>query len=103
MHPAIASRREAIAVLAAQFAVRRLELVGSAARGSDFDPALSDADFVVTFIDDATQPPLQQFFGFKQALAQLLGRPVDLIEAGAIANPYLSAALNAERELVYAA
>ena len=103
MHPAISRKRQAIAELARQFEVRRLEVVGSAARGDDFDPARSDADFVVTFAENATLPPLQQFSGLKQALAELLGRPVDLIEAGAIANTYLMAELNAGRELVYAA
>ena len=45
MHTAVASKRETLAELCRRFHVRRLEVFGSAARGDDFDPDRSDADF----------------------------------------------------------
>jgi hypothetical protein len=36
-------------------------------------------------------------------LAELLGRPVDLIEAGAVTNPYVRRDFEAAREVVFAA
>ena len=86
-----------------RFAVARLEVFGSAARGSDFDPARSDADFLVEFQPGAQLPPLQQFFGVNEALERLLGRRVDLIETGAVRNPYVLAEVNRARKLIYAA
>jgi predicted nucleotidyltransferase len=59
--------------------VRRLNLFGSAARG-DFDPQRSDVDFLVEF--DRTHTDAL-YFGLKEALEGLLGRPVDLVESGA--------------------
>src|ERR1700722_8172682 len=103
MHDLIASHFAEVRALCRQFAVNRLELFGSAARGADFDPARSDADFLVEFGAEAELSPLQQFFGLSEALAQLLGRRVDLVEAGAVRNPYLLAEMNRARELIYAA
>ena len=67
-------------------------MFGSAARADDFNPASSDADFLVEFAPGA-QPDLQAFFGAKAELEKLLGRGVDLVEPGAVRN----------REAVYAA
>ena len=82
--------------------VARLEVFGSAARGTDFDPQTSDADFLVEFDPDSGLAPFDQFFDLAEALSMTLGRPVDLVEPGAINNPYLRAAINRSRELVYA-
>jgi predicted nucleotidyltransferase len=45
----IEMRRSDIAELCRRFHVNRLEVFGSAARGSDFDPARSDVDLLVTY------------------------------------------------------
>jgi predicted nucleotidyltransferase len=103
MHDQVASRFAELRALCRQFAVNRLELFGSAARGADFDPARSDIDFLVEFQAEAPLSPLQQFFGLREALGQLLGRRVDLVEVGAVRNPYLLASNNEARELIYAA
>ncbi len=103
MHAIVDTKRGAIEAIARRYGVRRLEVVGSAAREDDFDPEHSDVDFLVTFDTDADLAPLEQFFGLKDALADLLGRPVDLIEAGAVTNPYLKREFDAARELVFAA
>ncbi len=62
----------------------------------------SDADFLVEFAPDA-QPDLAAFFGVKTDLEKLLGRGVDLVEPGAVRNPYVLASINRNRESVYAA
>ena len=54
-------------------------LFGSAARGDDFDPARSDADFLVTF-EPAVRNDLGALVELKDELEELLGRPVDLVE-----------------------
>ena len=63
MHAAIADKREELAELCRRYGVARLEVFGSAARGVDFDPEASDADFLVEFDPDIDLPPLEQFFG----------------------------------------
>lgn len=86
-----------------RFGVRRLELFGSAARGTDFDPQTSDLDFLVEFGMAPHLGPLEQYFDLAQALSALFGRPVDLIEAGAVRNPYIASGIASAKALVYAA
>ncbi|GDX57300.1 hypothetical protein LBMAG30_14630 [Comamonadaceae bacterium] len=101
MHPAIAQHRSGISAICKRYHIHRLEVFGSAARGDDFNPASSDADFLVEFALDA-QPDLAAFFGAKTDLEKLLGRGVDLVEPGAVRNPYVLASINRNREAVYA-
>ncbi len=99
----IALHREELRALCCRFHVRRLDLFGSAARG-DFDPERSDVDFLVEF--DREHPEalsLKTYFDFKEALEALLGRPVDLVEPGAVRNPYLKASIDGSREPVFEA
>ena len=79
MHPSLDSQR---AALCRRFGVERLEVFGSAARGTDFDPASSDADFVVVFAPEGDS--LTRFLDFKEALEALLGRSVELIDRQAV-------------------
>ncbi len=102
MHPAIAQHRSGISAICQRYRIRRLEVFGSAARADDFDAANSDADFLVEFAADAV-PSLNSFFGAKADLEQLLGRNVDLVERGALRNPYVLASINSNREAIYAA
>ena len=102
MHFAIAQHRSGIADICRRFHVIRLEVFGSAARADDFNPAGSDVDFLIQFAADAA-PGLQDFFGAKTALENLLGRAVDLVEPGAVRNPYVLASINRNREAVYPA
>ena len=101
MHRLISENREAIAALCKRFGVNRLEVFGSAARGSDFDATLSDADFLVEFQRGGKLGPLEEFFEFRNELSALLHRPVDLVEPGAVKNPYVARGINRARELVY--
>ena len=62
MHAAIADKREELAELCRQYDVARLEVFGSAARGTDFDPETSDADFLVEFDPDRPVAPFPPVF-----------------------------------------
>ncbi len=82
MHADIASKQDELIALCRRYGVVRLEVFGSAARGHDFDPSRSDADFLVEFSPEVND--FSAFLDFKQALEDLLGRPVDLVERKAI-------------------
>ncbi|MBI1776750.1 MAG: nucleotidyltransferase domain-containing protein [Proteobacteria bacterium] len=102
MHALIAEQRERIAELCRRHGVRRLEIFGSGARATDFDPDRSDVDFLVEFDDEASAPSLKRFFAFRDGLVAVLGRPVDLVSADSIVNPYVKAEVERTREPVYA-
>ncbi len=102
MHAIITEKREELAEICRRYDVERLEVFGSAARGTDFNPETSDADFLVKFRPQNDRATLQQYFDFAEELRQTLGCPVDLVESEAIRNPYLCVAINKSRELVYA-
>jgi len=102
MHALIADKKEELAELCRRFDVTRLEVFGSAARGADFDPLTSDADFLIEFDAGSELPPFDRYFDLVEDLRGMLGLPVDLIEARAIRNPYLRAAIDKSREIVYA-
>ena len=100
MHPAIAQHRPAIAAICQRYGIRRLEVFGSAARANDFDPAHSDADFLVEFAS-GVHPGLNAIFGAKADLEALLGRGVDLVEPGAVRNPYVLANISHHHEIIF--
>ncbi|MGD1016559.1 MAG: nucleotidyltransferase domain-containing protein [Roseiarcus sp.] len=103
MHADIAEKRQDLIALCRRYGVERLEVFGSAARGVDFDPARSDADFLVTFSPE-TRNDLSAFADFKEELEALLGRPVDLAEREAIEasrNTIRRRRILAEAETVY--
>ncbi len=95
--------REELHELCRRFHVRRLDLFGSAARG-DFDPERSDIDFLVEFDREHPQAlSFNTYFDLKEALETLLVRPVDLVEPGAVRNPYFKAGIDGSREPVFEA
>jgi predicted nucleotidyltransferase len=102
MDPSVAERRAEIAELCRQYRVRRLELFGSAV-GEEFDPQRSDADFLVEFERLAHGEHADAYFGLREALQSLLGRPVDLVMTRAIRNPYFLQAIEPTRTVLYAA
>ncbi|MGA3397797.1 MAG: nucleotidyltransferase domain-containing protein [Acetobacteraceae bacterium] len=103
MLPLIEARRAEIADLCRRFHVRRLEVFGSAARGTDFDPDRSDVDLLVTYEPDVPAPNLTEYFDLTEQLTALLGRPVDLVMSGAVRNPFIRADIERWKRPVYAA
>ncbi len=83
MQAIIDRNRNAIAETCRRHGVARLEIFGSAARGADFDPDRSDADFLVTF-EPESRNDLALFADLKELLEFLLGRPVDLVDREAV-------------------
>jgi predicted nucleotidyltransferase len=102
MHPLLEAQRQQVAAHCRTRGVRRLEVFGSAAR-NDFNPDRSDFDFLVEFEDDCQRPVLETYFGLKEDLEQLLGRPVDLVSNESIRNPYIRRSIDKDRQLIYAA
>jgi len=82
--------------------VRSLELFGSAT-GSRFDPARSDLDFIVEFLDFEPSTLFSTYFDLKEGLEELFGRPVDLVMADAIRNRYFLESIEPSRVRLYAA
>ena len=101
MHNEIESRKADIAEICRRYGVRRLDLFGSAARGTDFDPASSDVDFLVDFQRPLPRNMLRRFLGLKSDPAEALGRDVDLSSMGAIRNKRLQAHIDRSRETVH--
>lgn len=61
----------------------------------------SDIDLIVDFEKIDIEDYADNYFDFKFSLQDILDRPVDLLEAKAIRNPYLLDSLNKQRKLVY--
>lgn len=102
MNDRIPTLRPKLEALCRRHHVQRLELFGTAT-GDQFNPSSSDLDFLVEF---EPLPPGQysaHYFGLLEDLAQLTNRPVNLVVARAIRNPYFLENVNQSRELVYAA
>ena len=102
MHSLIDQKRADISQICQRHQIRRLEVFGSAARATDFDPATSDADFLVEF-EPGAKRGLETYFALKADFEALLQRGVDLVEPATLRNPYLLAGVNSAREVVYAA
>jgi len=103
VHPLIQQHRFAIAEPCRRYRVRRLEVFGSAARGDDFDPEISDVDFLVEFDAPDLEGFARAYFDFEDALQAIVGREVDLVSRSAIRNPYFLADVEKTRELLYEA
>jgi uncharacterized protein len=98
--PTFDLRQAELSELCRRFGVQRLDLFGSAATEA-FDPTRSDVDFLVEFDGDPARL-FDRYFGLKESLEALYGRPIDLVTAGSLRNPYFIAAVNETRRLVYA-
>jgi hypothetical protein len=99
---AVAARQAEFSRLCGDFGVLRLELFGSAL-SAGFDATHSDLDFLVEFEPMEPGDYATAFFGLKEALEQLFARPVDLVVASAIRNPYFRQSVDASKALLYAA
>lgn len=102
MSPAIARHRDAVEAACRRYRVRRLELFGSAAIGRDRADE-SDFDFLVEFEPLPTGTYADHYFGLLETLEALFGRPVDLVVASSIKNPYFQESVDRTKSVVYAA
>jgi len=102
MLPAIKQHAEALAAICRDRHVAELDLFGSAATGV-FDATRSDLDFLVTFTDLPPQAMADAYFGLLDDLEGLFGRPVDLVCAKAMRNPYFIKSAEESRVRLYAA
>lgn len=103
MHSLIEQHRDEIARLCAKHGVRRLDVFGSAAADGEFDLRRSDFDFLVDFGDRPNPPDITAYLRFRDELATLLGRSVDLVSERGIRNPYVRAEIERSRERVHGA
>ena len=92
-----------IARLCVRHHVRRLEVFGSAADPTRFDPETSDLDFLVEFQEMPVEEYADAYFGLLEGLQALFGRQVDLVMLEAIRNPYFLEKVNQSRKEIYAA
>ena len=97
----IEQRKVELQALCRKFYVRRLDLFGSAALGKDAAPR--DLDFLVDFADLAPTEYAEAYFGLREALERLIARPVDLVTAPSIPNPFFKQRLEQTRSLLYVA
>ncbi len=99
----IETRRVELADLCREHHVQRLELFGSGVSDADFDPTRSDLDFLVEFLPMEPGRHKDAYFGLLEGLRSLFDRPVDLVEAKAVRNPYFLESVNRTRTVLYAA
>ena len=92
--------RQRLTELCRTLSVRRLELVGSAAR-EDFCPETSDIDVIIEF--EGNEALFDRYFELKKGLESIFNRKVDVIQTGAITNPYLRESLDQDRIAIYEA
>jgi len=102
MTHALQSHREDLAALCRKYRVLRLDVFGSAT-ADNFDEESSDVDLLVEFEEMPPADRADAYLGLLTAVEALLERRIDLVEMGAVRNPYLRQGIEESRELVYAA
>ena len=93
----IEARKPELTGLCERHGVARLALFGSALR-DDFDSAGSDLDFAVEFSPMSPRKHAGAYFGLLEDLESLFERRVDLVEIGAVRNPYLRREIEERQE-----
>jgi predicted nucleotidyltransferase len=93
--------KEQIIQLCEKYDVKELYVFGSVLR-EDFGQQ-SDIDMAVVFTRTGIAGSFDQYFDFKAALEQLLGRPVDLVCVGSVRNSVFRRELDETKRLIYAA
>ncbi len=98
----VQKKSPAITELCRHYHVEELYLFGSAASG-DFKRLKSDIDFLVKFLSCTPADHADRYFGLLAGLRDLFRRRIDLIEIGALKNPYFRESAESNRILIYAA
>lgn len=99
--PIVADKRAEVVALCERYGVRRLDLFGSAAKGT-FDPATSDLDFLVD-LGEYGPDVARRYLGLAEELEALFGRSVDLMTVRTVQSAYFTAEIEASRQSIYAA
>jgi len=102
MNELIANKQQPLQELCRRFRVHRLALFGSSLN-SNFDPRRSDLDFLVEFQPLPKGEHAHTYFGLAEALENLFGRSVDLIERETVRNPYIQQEIERTQQIVYGA
>jgi len=102
MHSIIEQNINEIIRISVHHRVRRLAVFGSAT-DDRFDADRSDLDLLVEFEEMQPAEHADQFFGLAEDLEHLFNRPVDLVEPGAVRNPYFRKSLEETQVEIYAA
>ena len=101
MNSMFLEKEEQVKQLCAAYAVSQLELFGSAAR-TNGDVPCNDLDLLVRFRPCTPEEHAERYFGLLAALQDLFDCPIDLVESGAIRNPYFLEAIECTRTPIYA-
>lgn len=102
MTTVVTDKREQVEALCDRFHVETLEVFGSAAQG-EFDPDASDIDLLVRFSKTTPELHAKRYFGLLAGLQDLFDREIDLVEIGAVTNPYFLKEIDSSRHVIYAA
>ncbi len=100
MHSLLTNNIEDIQSLCVKYSVQSLAVFGSVLR-ADFGPD-SDIDLLVAFAPSPSGS-FARYFGLKEDLETLLRRPVDLVSARAVTNPYFKQEIESSKTVLYAA
>lgn len=98
----IEQRKSEIQAICRRFGVKRLDLFGSATSGDD-RLQTRDLDFLVDLGDLSPRDYAEAYFSLREALERLFSRPVDLVTAPSIRNPFFKQRLEQTRSMIYAA
>jgi uncharacterized protein len=100
INPHLSVTPEQIADFCRRWQIVELALFGSVVR-DDFRPD-SDVDVMVAFAPEAWWS-LWDFVHIQNELAELVGRPVDLVTKGTIVNPFRRHSIAKDLTVIYAA
>lgn len=95
------SVEEELKKICAAFRVKRLSSFGSV-NTDRFGPD-SDIDLLVRFDPSDCSDPFDRYFGLREQLEDLFGRPVELVFEKKFNNPYFLEAVNETKRLIYEA
>jgi len=98
--PKIDIQPEKIRVFCRKWKIVEFSLFGSVLR-DDFRPN-SDVDVLINF-EESAEWDLFDIVEMKEELKSLFGREVDLVEQGAIRNPFRRQSILSSKEILYAA